>query len=137
MSQSPWAWKAVQGDLLIPRSTGATASPDRCDADPEGVRVMNVEATEILPKQQPLETFSLSSSHQIGSSLTRMGKHPAKASSSTESANLYGQMKFDGEEDVLGDNKMACFGVKVLTLYGDIKKTTESDFNVLLEVGGK
>jgi len=122
-----------------PRSTAAhnligaaNRFPDKCDADPDGARAINVSATASLAHATSSRTIFLIYISTDYVFPGRPGEAPYEADAPTEPPNLYGQTKLDGEKAVLEATSGTGFGVvlRVPVLYGKGSKE-ESAINVL------
>jgi len=116
----------------------ANRFPDKVDKDPEGTRVLNVEASRNLAKlcaDRDVFLIYISTDYVFSG---KPGEAPYEADAATGPTNLYGQTKLDGEAAVLGEYKAAGkegLGVvlRVPVLYGEADKPEDSAVNILTE----
>ncbi|KAL2130566.1 hypothetical protein VTI74DRAFT_6234 [Chaetomium olivicolor] len=118
----------------------ANRSPDLVDADPEGTRALNIEASRALARacaKHSIHLVYISTDYVFPG---RPGEAPYEADAATGPTNLYGVTKLEGEEAVLGEFKSAGkegWGVvlRVPVLYGEVEggKNAESAVNVLMD----
>ena len=114
----------------------ANRFPDKCDADPEGARKLNVEATNHLVKAASARSILLiyiSTDYVFAGA---PGEAPYEADASPSPPNLYGQTKLGGERVVLDVTKYTGLGVvlRVPVLYGKAEEPKESAVNILMDV---
>lgn len=117
-------------------SGAANRFPDKCDADPEGARKLNVEATDHLVQAASARSILLvyiSTDYVFPGA---PGEAPYEADASPSPPNLYGQTKLDGERVVLDATKHTALGVvlRVPVLYGKAEEPKESAVNALMDV---
>jgi dTDP-4-dehydrorhamnose reductase len=113
----------------------ANRHPDRCDADPEGARRINVEATRALAKATSSRSILLI---YISTDYVFPGKEgdaPYGAQAQTAPPNFYGQTKLDGEAATLEETEENGMGIilRVPVLYGPTENNSESAVNTLLD----
>lgn len=114
----------------------AERSPDKCDADPEGTRRINVQATSTLAQatnERGILLIYISSDYIFPG---RPGQAPFSADAKPEPPNFYGHTKLDGERAVLAATAESRLGVslRVPVLYGEASEPNESSINVLLDI---
>ncbi|KAK5662775.1 hypothetical protein OQA88_6183 [Cercophora sp. LCS_1] len=117
----------------------ANRFPDKVDKDPEGTRILNIEASESLARlcaQRDILVIYISTDYVFAG---RPGDAPYEADAETGPTNLYGQTKLDGEKAVLEEFKAAGkegLGVvlRVPVLYGSVSENKESAVNVLMDI---
>ncbi|KAI0150211.1 RmlD-like substrate binding domain-containing protein [Xylariaceae sp. FL1272] len=118
--------------------SAANRFPDKCDADPEGARAINVAATESLASlcaARDILLIYISTDYVFPG---KPGDAPYQADATPGPTNLYGQTKLDGEHATLRvykDANKAGLGVvlRVPVLYGDAEVPSESAVNVLMD----
>ena len=119
-------------DLIL---GAANRFPDKCDADPEGARKLNVEATDHLVQATSTRSILLIyiSTDYVFSGAP--GEAPYEADALPSPPNLYGQTKLDGERVVLDATKHTGLGIvlRVPVLYGKAEEPKESAINVLMD----
>ncbi|KAK3358986.1 hypothetical protein B0T25DRAFT_531641 [Lasiosphaeria hispida] len=116
----------------------ANRFPDRVDADPEGTRAINIEASKTLARlcaERDTVLIYISTDYVFPG---RPGEAPYEADATPAPTNLYGQTKLDGEKAVLGEFEKAGkegMGVvlRVPVLYGEAHTNAESAVNVLMD----
>ncbi|KAK1760779.1 methionine adenosyltransferase 2 subunit beta [Echria macrotheca] len=116
----------------------ANRFPDKVEKDPEGTRLINIEASRSLASlcaARGILLIYISTDYVFAG---RPGDAPYEADAATGPTNLYGQTKLDGEEAVLGAFKAAGkegLGVvlRVPVLYGPAEKNAESAVNILMD----
>lgn len=116
----------------------ANRFPDKVDKDPEGTRVVNVEASGTIARlcaQRSVLLIYISTDYVFAG---KPGDAPYEADAETGPTNLYGQTKLDGERAVLNEFKKAGkegLGVvlRVPVLYGSAESNAESAVNVLMD----
>ena len=114
----------------------ANRFPDKCEADPDGARALNVEATSALVKaasSRGIFLIYISTDYVFPG---REGEAPYEADSATAPPNLYGQTKLDGEHATLKETEHSRLAVvlRVPVLYGPAEQDSESAINVLMDV---
>jgi dTDP-4-dehydrorhamnose reductase len=122
--------------MLLARADNLGAAnrfPDKCDADPEGARALNVEATRALALATSSRKILLIyiSTDYLFSGVP--GEAPYESDAPTNPPNIYGQTKLDGEKVTLEHTKEANLGVvlRVPVLYGNASDPSESAINIL------
>ncbi len=116
----------------------ANRFPDKVDKDPEGTRVINIEASKSLAQlcaQRGIFLIYISTDYVFAG---KPGDAPYEADAQTGPTNLYGQTKLDGETAVLEAFKAAGkegLGavLRVPVLYGSALENKESAVNVLMD----
>ncbi|KAL2018329.1 hypothetical protein VTK56DRAFT_932 [Thermocarpiscus australiensis] len=118
----------------------ANRFPDKVDKDPEGTRIVNVEASRGLARlcaQRSTLLIYISTDYVFAG---RPGEAPYEAGAAPGPTNLYGQTKLDGERSVLEEFAAAGregWGVvlRVPVLYGPVEgaNNAESAVNVLMD----
>ncbi|GAB1314390.1 hypothetical protein MFIFM68171_04600 [Madurella fahalii] len=116
----------------------ANRFPDKVDKDPEGTRVVNVEASRTLARlcaQRSVLLIYISTDYVFAG---KPGDAPYEADAETGPTNLYGQTKLDGERAVLDEfGKAGKEGLGVVlrvpVLYGSVESNAESAVNVLMD----
>lgn len=122
--------------MLINSDEGAANRfPDRCDADPEGARRLNVDASRQLAQATASRSIFLVYISTDYVFPGKPGEAPYEADAPTQPPNLYGQTKLDGEKLVLQETKTAGLGIviRVPVLYGKAEEPKESAVNVLMD----
>ncbi|KZF20189.1 RmlD substrate binding domain-containing protein [Xylona heveae TC161] len=117
----------------------ANRFPDKCDADPEGTRALNVAASRALAEaaaSRKIFLIYISTDYVFSG---KPGEAPYQNDAKTGPTNFYGQTKLDGEEAILEATKGTGLGVvlRVPVLYGSAFEPKESAVNVLLEAVDK
>ena len=117
------------------RIGAANRFPGKCDADPEGARALNVEATSSLAKaasSRGIFLIYISTDYVFPG---KPGDAPYESHSPTQAPNLYGQTKLDGEKVILEKFKDTHLGVvlRVPVLYGAANDPNESAVNILFD----
>ncbi|KAI9676433.1 MAG: hypothetical protein M1817_000590 [Caeruleum heppii] len=113
----------------------ANRFPEKCDADPEGTRALNVQATSTLAQATNNRSILLI---YISTDYVFPGT-PGEAAYETTSVprppNFYGQTKLDGEKAVLAVTASTGLGLvlRVPVLYGKAQEPKESAVNVLMD----
>ena len=113
----------------------ANRFPDKCDADPDAARALNVDATKTLAcatSSRNILLIYISTDYVFSG---KPGEAPYEADSPTHPANHYGQTKRDGEMAVLEETRKTRLGVilRVPVLYGHAEESQESAVNALLD----
>ncbi|KAK2748558.1 hypothetical protein FQN57_000693 [Myotisia sp. PD_48] len=113
----------------------ANRFPDKCEADPELARRVNVEATKALAEATASRSILLiyiSTDYVFPGT---EGEAPYEASSPTNPPNLYGVTKRDGETAVLEVTRSPAKGVvlRVPVLYGHADSNSDSAVNTLVD----
>lgn len=126
-----------EASTILTVSVGAANRfPDQCDADPEGARQTNVNASKFLARYAA-RTGSLilyiSTDYVFPG---KPGDAPYEADAKPAPTNIYGQTKLDGERAVLEATESSGLGVvmRVPVLYGPAIKPAESAVNVLMDL---
>ncbi|KAI4163678.1 MAG: hypothetical protein LQ342_002712 [Letrouitia transgressa] len=113
----------------------ANRFPDKCDADPDGTRALNIGATRRLAQAASRRSIFLIyiSTDYVFSG--RPGEAPYEVDATRHPSNLYGQTKLAGEKAVLEEYGSTGLGVvlRVPVLYGSAEKPKESAVNVLMD----
>ncbi|KAA8905837.1 hypothetical protein FN846DRAFT_907258 [Sphaerosporella brunnea] len=127
----------VKPDVVV--HCAAERFPDRCSADPDGAKRLNVSATTTLARECAARNILLIYISTDYVFPGRPGEAPYEASSATSPPNFYGETKLAGEEAVLGGGGKAVVVLRVPVLYGEVEQNKESAVNVLLDnvVSGK
>ena len=113
----------------------ANRFPDSCNADPDGARAINVEASRHLASNTSKSgalLLYISTDYVFPG---KQGDAPYEANARPEPTNIYGQTKFDGEKAILEATKTSGLGLvlRVPVLYGKAKEAKESAVNVLMD----
>ncbi|KAK4453291.1 methionine adenosyltransferase 2 subunit beta [Podospora aff. communis PSN243] len=116
----------------------ANRFPDKVDKDPEGTRIINVEASKSLASlcaARDILLIYISTDYVFAG---RPGDAPYEADAQTGPTNLYGETKLDGEKGVLAEYKAAGregkgVVLRVPVLYGSANENAESAVNVLMD----
>ena len=121
--------------LLTPAGA-ANRFPDKCDADPEEARKINVEASRNLAhatSSMNILLIYISTDYVFPG---RPGEAPYEAHAKPEPTNLYGQTKLEGEKAILDATEENGLGVvlRVPVLYGKAETHKESAVNVLMDI---
>ncbi|SLM35008.1 substrate binding domain-containing protein [Lasallia pustulata] len=120
----------------IPLVGAANRFPDKCEADPDGARAVNVESTRTLAQAASARGifFIYISTDYLFSGAP--GEAPYEVDSPTQPPNIYGQTKLDGEKATLEQTKDQGLGVvlRVPVLYGSAEEPDASSVNMLLDV---
>jgi dTDP-4-dehydrorhamnose reductase len=119
-------------------SGAANRFPDKVDKDPEGTRVINIEASKTLANlcaARDILLIYISTDYVFAG---RPGDAPYEADAQTSPTNLYGETKLDGEKAVLAEYKAAGkegkgVVLRVPVLYGSADENAESAVNVLMD----
>ncbi|KAL8973031.1 MAG: hypothetical protein Q9183_000199 [Haloplaca sp. 2 TL-2023] len=113
----------------------ANRFPDKCDADPDGTRALNIAAARRVAQAACSRSIILI---YISTDYVFSGK-PGEAPYATNAApnppNLYGQTKLAGEKAVLEEceNTGLAVVLRVPVLYGHTETNAESAVNVLVD----
>ncbi|MCJ1396581.1 hypothetical protein MMC18_009472, partial [Xylographa bjoerkii] len=126
---------ALLDEVKLKASGAANRSPDQCDADPEGARALNVEATRTLAQATSTRRILLIYISTDYVFPGKPGEAPYEGDAPTHPPNLYGQTKLDGEKATLEQTKDTHLGVvlRVPVLYGSTNDHSESAVNILLD----
>ncbi|KAK4159366.1 hypothetical protein QBC43DRAFT_222223 [Cladorrhinum sp. PSN259] len=116
----------------------ANRFPDKVDKDPEGTRIINVEASRSIAQlcaERSILLIYISTDYVFPG---KPGDAPYEADAEPAPTNLYGQTKLDGERAVLNEFKEAGkegLGVvlRVPVLYGPANSNAESAVNCLMD----
>ncbi|MCJ1473537.1 hypothetical protein MMC13_002188 [Lambiella insularis] len=113
----------------------ANRFPDKCEANPEAARALNVEATRMLAhstSSRKILLIYISTDYVFPG---RQGDAPYESDAPTNAPNLYGQTKLDGEAATIQENEETKLGVvlRVPVLYGSADSPGQSAVNVLLD----
>ncbi|KAF2021411.1 NAD(P)-binding protein [Aaosphaeria arxii CBS 175.79] len=116
----------------------ANRFPDKCDADPEAAKKINVESSRALAEATTTRGIFLIyiSTDYVFPGVR--GQAPYKTDAATDPPNIYGQTKLDGEKAVLGvaaqkpDVKNKVVVLRVPVLYGSCDEPKESAVNILM-----
>lgn len=114
----------------------ANRFPDKCEADPDGARAVNVESTRTLAQatsSRGIFMIYISTDYLFSGA---PGEAPYEVDSPTQPPNIYGQTKLDGEKATLEQTKEHGLAVvlRVPVLYGSAEEPDASSINVLLDV---
>ncbi|KAL9595968.1 MAG: hypothetical protein Q9219_006128 [cf. Caloplaca sp. 3 TL-2023] len=113
----------------------ANRFPDKCDADPDGTRALNIAAARRVAeaaKSRAIFLIYISTDYVFSG---KPGEAPYEVDSTPNPTNLYGQTKLAGEKAVLevcGDTGLAVV-LRVPVLYGHAETSAESAVNVLVD----
>ena len=114
----------------------ANRFPDECDANPDGAREINIEASKNLAHAASLKNILLIyiSTDYVFSG--KPGEAPYEAHATPGPTNVYGQTKLEGERVVLQATEGTGLGVvlRVPVLYGKVEDPKESAVNVLMDI---
>ncbi|KAL8726493.1 MAG: hypothetical protein Q9166_006688 [cf. Caloplaca sp. 2 TL-2023] len=113
----------------------ANRFPDKCDADPDGTRALNIAASRRVAQaahSHSIPLIYLSTDYVFSGT---PGEAPYEASSTPNPPNLYGQTKLAGEKAVLEvcENTGLAVVLRVPVLYGQSETNAESAVNVLVD----
>jgi len=106
--------------------------PDKCDADPEGVERLNVQASNGLAQEcanRDVILIYISTDYVFDG---KPGAAPYETDAPTSPPNFYGETKLAGEQAVLSAWKKSVV-LRVPVLYGEVEENKESAVNVLLD----
>lgn len=114
----------------------ANRFPNKCDANPDEARKINVEASQYLAhatSSQNVLLIYISTDYVFPG---RPGDAPYEAHATPEPTNLYGQTKLNGERAILQATRETGLGVvlRVPVLYGKAEDPKESAVNVLMDI---
>ncbi|KAH0615056.1 uncharacterized protein H6S33_000692 [Morchella sextelata] len=107
--------------------------PDKCLADPEGVKRLNVQASSSLAQEchsRNTLLIYISTDYVFDG---KQGAAPYEADAPVNPPNFYGETKHAGEQAVLANGKDLAVVMRVPVLYGEVEKNAESAVNVLLD----
>ncbi|KAL8943696.1 MAG: hypothetical protein Q9216_000895 [Gyalolechia sp. 2 TL-2023] len=113
----------------------ANRFPDKCDADPDGTRALNIAAARRVAqaaRSRSILVIYVSTDYVFSG---KPGEAPYGVGSSPNPTNLYGQTKLAGEKAVLEACHNTGLGVvlRVPVLYGHVETNAESAVNVLMD----
>jgi S-adenosylmethionine synthetase len=107
--------------------------PDRCSADPDAAKRLNVAASEHLAREcarrRGIVLIYISTDYVFSG---KPGEAPYAADAPTNPPNFYGETKLAGEEAVRAAGGRAAV-LRVPVLYGEVEENKESAINVLLD----
>ncbi len=138
------SWYIVRGiksrqhvEFLLTLLIGAANRfPDKCDADPDAARALNIDATRRLSQATSSRSILIIyvSTDYVFSGTP--GESPYEADATPDPPNLYGETKLDGETAVLDETKESNLGIvlRVPILYGSAQEPKESAINVLMDL---
>lgn len=132
----PQTCKLPCGCLLTPSSGAANRFPEKCDADSEGTRSLNINASRRLAQATSTRSILLIYISTDYVFPGNPGDAPYEADATPDPPNFYGQTKYDGEKAVLEENSEKNLGIvlRVPVLYGSAEEPSESTINVLMDV---
>ncbi|KAI4157116.1 MAG: hypothetical protein L6R39_000779 [Caloplaca ligustica] len=113
----------------------ANRFPDKCDADPDGTRALNIASSRRLAQSAESRSILLIYISTDYVFAGRPGGAPYEADATPRPTNLYGQTKLAGEKAVLevfGDTGLGIV-LRVPVLYGHAETNAESAVNVLVD----
>ncbi|KAI4203537.1 MAG: hypothetical protein LQ350_001726 [Teloschistes chrysophthalmus] len=113
----------------------ANRFPDKCDADPDGTRALNIAAARRVAqaaRSRSILTIYISTDYVFAG---KPGEAPYEADAAPNPTNLYGQTKLAGEKAVLEECENTGLGIvlRVPVLYGHAETSAESAVNVLVD----
>lgn len=114
----------------------ANRFPDKCDANPDEARRINVEASKSLARETSSRNILLIYISTDYVFPGRPGEAPYEAHAKPEPTNLYGQTKLDGERAILHATEETGLGIvlRVPVLYGKAEDPKESAVNILMDI---
>ena len=117
-------------------SGAANRFPDKCDADPENARMINVEASRSLALacvRQGVLLIYISTDYVFPG---KPGEAPYEADAKPAPTNFYGQTKLDGENATLEATRGTGLGIvlRVPVLYGKAQEPKDSAVNILMDL---
>lgn len=114
----------------------ANRFPEKCDANPDEARNINVEASKSLARETSSRNILLVYISTDYVFPGRLGEAPYEAHANPEPTNLYGQTKLDGERAVLQATEETGLGIvlRVPVLYGKAEDPKESAVNILMDI---
>ena len=114
----------------------ANRFPDKCEADPEGARALNIAASRQLAQASSSRRILLIYISTDYVFAGKAGEAPYEADAVPDPPNFYGQTKLDGERAVLETTKATNLGVilRIPVLYGTAEEPKESAINVLMDM---
>ncbi|KAI4188413.1 MAG: hypothetical protein LQ348_003931 [Seirophora lacunosa] len=113
----------------------ANRFPDKCDADPDGTRALNIAATRrvaLAARSRSILLIYISTDYVFAG---KPGQAPYEADAAANPTSLYGRTKLAGEKAVLevcGDSGWGIM-LRVPVLYGHAETSAESAINVLMD----
>ncbi|RQM08608.1 hypothetical protein DH86_00000332 [Scytalidium sp. 3C] len=115
----------------------ANRFPDKCDADPEGTKALNVTASGTLARlcaSASIFLLYISTDYVFPGA---PGDAPYENNAQPKPTNLYGETKLEGEKAVLAEYEKAGKAgwgavLRVPVLYGEAEKPEESAVNTLM-----
>ncbi|KAI4116981.1 MAG: hypothetical protein LQ345_002688 [Seirophora villosa] len=113
----------------------ANRFPDKCDADPDGTRALNIAATRrvaLAARSRSILLIYISTDYVFAG---KPGQAPYEADAAANPTSLYGRTKLAGEKAVLevcGDTGWGIM-LRVPVLYGHAETSAESAINVLMD----
>ncbi|CAD6584071.1 MAG: hypothetical protein ASARMPRED_001588 [Alectoria sarmentosa] len=124
----------VKPDVVV--HCAANRFPEKCDANPDEAKKINVEASKLLAHATSSKNVLLIYISTDYVFPGKPGDAPYEADSSPDPTNLYGQTKLDGERAILEETEKSGLGVvlRVPVLYGKAEESKESAVNVLMDV---
>ncbi|KAL8738874.1 MAG: hypothetical protein Q9181_000401 [Wetmoreana brouardii] len=113
----------------------ANRFPDKCDADPDGTRALNIAAARRVAqaaRSRSILIIYISTDYVFSGAL---GEAPYEADATPKPPNLYGQTKLAGEKAVFEECGDSGLGIvlRVPVLYGHTETNAESAVNVLVD----
>ncbi|KAI4085884.1 MAG: hypothetical protein LQ344_008044 [Seirophora lacunosa] len=121
--------------LTIHLPGAANRFPDKCDADPDGTRALNIAATRrvaLAARSRSILLIYISTDYVFAG---KPGQAPYEADAAANPTSLYGRTKLAGEKAVLevcGDSGWGIM-LRVPVLYGHAETSAESAINVLMD----
>lgn len=118
------------------RTGAANRFPDKCEANPNEARNINVEASRVLAHAASTSNTLLIYISTDYVYPGRPGEAPYEADATPQPPNVYGQTKLDGERAILEATDQTGLGVviRVPVLYGKAEESSESAINILMDV---
>ncbi len=113
----------------------ANRFPDKCAADPDGTRALNIAASRRIAHaahSRSIILIFISTDYVFAG---RPGEAPYESDATPDPTNLYGRTKLAGEKavlDVCGDAGLGIV-LRVPVLYGHAETSAESAVNVLVD----
>ncbi|KAL8953826.1 MAG: hypothetical protein Q9222_000335 [Ikaeria aurantiellina] len=113
----------------------ANRFPDKCQADPDGTRALNIAAARRVAeaaRSRRILLIYMSTDYVFSG---KAGQAPYDVSATPNPPNLYGQTKLAGEKAVLEvcENTGLAVVLRVPVLYGSVETNAESAVNVLID----
>jgi len=122
----------VKPNVLV--HCAAERFPDKCEADPERAKKLNIEASRMLAKETCARGIFLvyvSTDYVFDG---KPGAAPYEVHTSPNPPNFYGETKLAGEQAVLEASPGGgAVVLRVPVLYGEVEENKESAVNVLLD----